>query len=202
MNPTHLVLALAVAGSGAVAFHAGTQVGALRVGPTPAVAATTTAAAESLYPAQLVRVIDGDTFEARVQVWPGIEVTTRVRLRGIDAPELSAACPVELALAEAAHAALDRMLTSGPIRIRAVTLDKFGGRVLAAVSAGSTADVATALLASAHARPYRGGRRESWCDGSPHKALASEVATGPREENASKQRTRAPAAIPSKQDRP
>src|SRR5262245_25469216 len=35
------------------------------------------------HPAEVVRVIDGDTFEARVRAWPGIEITTKVRLRGI-----------------------------------------------------------------------------------------------------------------------
>src|ERR1700750_1770804 len=42
--------------------------------------------------ADVLRVIDGDTFEARVHLWPGLYVTTRVRLRGIDAPELKARC--------------------------------------------------------------------------------------------------------------
>ena len=35
----------------------------------------------------VVRTIDGDTFEARVHLWPGLDMTTRVRLRGIDAAE-------------------------------------------------------------------------------------------------------------------
>jgi endonuclease YncB( thermonuclease family) len=42
------------------------------------------------YSAEVVHVIDGDTFAARVTIWPGVEVKTRVRLRGIDAPELHA----------------------------------------------------------------------------------------------------------------
>ena len=42
--------------------------------------------------AEALRVLDGDTFEARVRVWPGFDVTTRVRLRGIDAPEMRARC--------------------------------------------------------------------------------------------------------------
>jgi endonuclease YncB( thermonuclease family) len=50
---------------------------------------------ELSYPARVVRVIDGDTFEARVRVRPGLEVTTRVRLRRIDAPELHARCASE-----------------------------------------------------------------------------------------------------------
>jgi endonuclease YncB( thermonuclease family) len=34
------------------------------------------------YSAEVVRVIDGDTFEALVSVSPGVEIKTRVRLRG------------------------------------------------------------------------------------------------------------------------
>ena len=30
------------------------------------------------HPADVLRVLDGDTFEARVRVWPGIEITTKV----------------------------------------------------------------------------------------------------------------------------
>src|SRR5690349_6682539 len=35
-------------------------------------------------PVDVIRTIDGDTFEARVHLGPGLEPTTRVRLRGID----------------------------------------------------------------------------------------------------------------------
>jgi hypothetical protein len=55
------------------------------------------------YSAEVVHVIDGDTFEARVAVWPGIEIKTRVRLRGIDAPELHARCDHEWVRAQAAR---------------------------------------------------------------------------------------------------
>src|SRR5262249_46070067 len=64
----------------------------------------------SVYAADLLRVIDGDTFEARIHVWPGLDVTTRVRLRGIDAPELHAQCPQERTKAEAARSALAGLL--------------------------------------------------------------------------------------------
>jgi endonuclease YncB( thermonuclease family) len=39
------------------------------------------------HPVEVLRVLDGDTFEARLHLWPGLEVTTWMRLRGIDAPE-------------------------------------------------------------------------------------------------------------------
>src|SRR5262245_48629002 len=64
----------------------------------------------TVYAADLLRVLDGDTFEARVHVWPGLAVTTRVRLRGIDAPELHARCPQERSKAEAARTALAALL--------------------------------------------------------------------------------------------
>src|SRR5215207_3936330 len=63
------------------------------------------------YAGDLLRVIDGDTFEARVHLWPGLDVTTRVRLRGIDAPEMKARCVEERNKAEAARDALASILT-------------------------------------------------------------------------------------------
>src|SRR2546423_372402 len=74
--------------------------------PTVAVPAERAPAMQTGYPAQVLRVLDGDTFEARVSVWPGLDITTKVRLRGIDAPELRARCADELAQAQAARDAL------------------------------------------------------------------------------------------------
>jgi micrococcal nuclease len=113
--------------------------------------------------AEVLRVVDGDTFEARVQVWPGIAITTRVRLRGIDAPELRARCADERVKAEAARAALSALLAEGSVGIAHVALDKYGGRVLADAATRTTPDVSAALLAAGLVRRYDGGRRESWC---------------------------------------
>lgn len=116
-----------------------------------------------VYPADVVRVIDGDTFEARVQVWPGLDVDTKVRLRGIDAPELHARCDDERVRAQAARAALTTILAEGGVAISRVGLDKYGGRVDASVSTRNTTDVSAALLNGGFARSYDGGRRGSWC---------------------------------------
>ena len=75
---------------------------------------------ETVYPAEVVRIIDGDTFQARVLVWPGLSVDTKVRLRGIDAPELHARCTDEYAKAQAARAALETMLAAGGVTISRV----------------------------------------------------------------------------------
>ena len=57
---------------------------------------------DTRHPVDVIRTVDGDTFEARVHVGPGLDPTTGVRLRGIDAPELKASCPEELQKADVA----------------------------------------------------------------------------------------------------
>ena len=117
------------------------------------------------HPVDVLRTIDGDTFEARVHLSPGLEPTTRVRLRGVDAPELKAACSQELQLAEAAAAALRGLLGEGGVTIYNIGPDKYNGRVVADVATLRTDNVSAALLAAGHARGYRGGHRNSWCAG-------------------------------------
>jgi endonuclease YncB( thermonuclease family) len=116
-----------------------------------------------VYPADVIRIIDGDTFEARVRVWPGLDVDTKVRLRGVDAAELHARCAGELAQAQAARAALEKILGEGGVTISRVGIDKYGGRVDATIATRSTADVSAALLKAGFARAYNGGKRGSWC---------------------------------------
>jgi endonuclease YncB( thermonuclease family) len=115
------------------------------------------------HPAEVLRVLDGDTFEARVHVWPGLDITTRVRLRGIDAPEMNARCIEERDKAEAARDALRAILDQGEVGISRVTLDKYGGRVVAEASTQATPDVSLALLEAGLARRYSGRRRDGWC---------------------------------------
>ena len=155
------------------AFAAGLTAGALIVpvsathgDAVAAVAARAPSPVSTLrsgHPAEVVRVIDGDTFEARVRIWPGMDITTRVRLRGIDAPELHARCDAERVKALAARDALARLLAEGTVGISRVGQDKYGGRIDADVSTARTPDVAATLLDGGYARRYSGGRRESWC---------------------------------------
>jgi endonuclease YncB( thermonuclease family) len=115
------------------------------------------------HPVDVIRTIDGDTFEARVHLLPGLDKTTRVRLRGIDAPELKAACPQELQMAEAASNALRGLLGEGEVTIFNIGPDKYQGRVVADVATKKTGSVSAALLAAGHARSYSGGHRNGWC---------------------------------------
>lgn len=115
------------------------------------------------YRAQVLNVIDGDTVEARVHVWMGQEVVTRIRLKDIDAPEITGACGPER---ERAIAARDRLygLVRGPgIVLTEVRPDKYFGRVVARILMPDGQDAGATLLSEGLVRPYRGGRRESWC---------------------------------------
>lgn len=112
---------------------------------------------------EVVDVIDGDTFEARVHLWPGLEMVTRVRLRGIDAPEMKGGCAEEFRMAETASEALRVLLAAGDVSIFNIGPDKYNGRVVADAATRQTPSVSSALLAAGHARQYRGGRRGGWC---------------------------------------
>ena len=101
------------------------------------------------YRAEVVRVIDGDTFVARVAIWPSLTSETAIRLRGIDTPELHGP---DRARAQAARQRLTELLASGEILLRDVGTDKYGNRLDAQVSTAGH-DVAEIL------------RREGWGKG-------------------------------------
>lgn len=113
-------------------------------------------------PVDVIRTIDGDTFLARIRQRDGRDLVVRVRLRGIDAPELKASCQEELDKAEAAARTLRDLLGQGGVTITNLGPDKYG-RVLADVATRRTANVSAALLAGGFARSYNGGHRDGWC---------------------------------------
>lgn len=114
------------------------------------------------YAATVERVIDGDTLDATVEIWPELTVRTRVRVAGIDTPELRAAAACERRIAAAARDAAAAWIAAGPVTLTLTGRDKYG-RSLGRLTRGSD-DLAAALIAAGHARPYDGGKRGSWCE--------------------------------------
>ncbi|MBF0270338.1 MAG: thermonuclease family protein [Alphaproteobacteria bacterium] len=114
-------------------------------------------------PAQVLRVVDGDTILVRAHIWLGQEVETSVRLFGTDAPELKARCPSEREKALAARQFLMARIEGGVVQLRDILTDKYGGRVLAQVQDSSGADLSAELVKAGLARRYNGGERQSWC---------------------------------------
>jgi micrococcal nuclease len=114
--------------------------------------------------AQVVRVIDGDTFVANAFIWPGQTIRVNVRIRGIDTAELRAACPAEHRLAEKARSALAGLIANQVVSISRIGGGKYYGRVLANVETQEGTDIAASMLGSALARPY-GPKSRHWACG-------------------------------------
>ena len=160
----------ASAGLYAAPHHASLPAASLTANlPEPDFAFPAFAARDALpgpYHASVLRIIDGDTFEARLRVWFGQDVTVAVRIRGFDAPELKSKCQRDMVLAQEARTALGQILASGPLVLREVGRDKYGGRIVASVEIATNArgqsardDVAALMIAGGYGRPYDGRAR-------------------------------------------
>lgn len=154
-------------GAGRAAPAQGVTAGAVRHIPGP-------------FRAEAIRVVDGDTFEARLRIWFNQDVTVSIRLEGIDAPELRGRCAQETRLGAEARDALVDILASGEIVVSDLKADKYNGRAVGRASVREPSgvfadDVAALLLAGGYARNYDGRARAPWCGGS-----AAFVAEGPR----------------------
>lgn len=113
--------------------------------------------------ASVVEVIDGDTISVTATVWIGLEMSSHVRIRGIDTPELHSSCASEKAMALSAKARL-AALVGDSIRLANISQDKFGGRVDADVVTAAGVDLKAAMLKTGLAHPYDGkGARADWC---------------------------------------
>ena len=117
------------------------------------------------YGASVVRVIDADTLELAVDVWPGQVVTVAVRVLGIDTPEVRRPdCEAERALGRRASA-LVRGLAPPASRVALLDVQegKYAGRVVGTIAVDGES-LADALIEAQLARPYNGrGPRPEWC---------------------------------------
>jgi len=117
------------------------------------------------YKAKVVRVIDGDTVELDVFVWPGLKQRIHLRLDGVNTPEKRGkgvtAC--EKAAAVKASAFTQTFLSGQKsLEVSGIRLGKFAGRVLGHITANGK-DLGQALISAGLARPYAGGKRKAWC---------------------------------------
>ena len=97
-----------------------------------------------------ISITDGDTFRCDGQ---------RIRISGIDTPEMDGRCPSERLLAIRARTRLGELLR-GEVRLTGDRRDRYG-RLLRQVWVGRR-NIGQQMIREGHARPYR-GRRETWC---------------------------------------
>jgi len=98
-------------------------------------------------------VHDGDTVYVKLDVGFDLTVYARIRVMGINAPELSTVA------GKAARDYAQSLLSPGmPVRVVSYGWDKFGGRVDASIqyNLADPHDFATAMIAAGHAVPWDG----------------------------------------------
>ncbi len=134
-----------------------------RIGMAPSYAAETL---QGPFDFQVLRVIDGDTFEARVPIWLDQSITVKIRLTGVDTPEVRGKCPEETELAERARRFTQSWLTQDGLQLTNVKYGTYAGRVLATTRKRDGQTLSQALLEANLAKPYL-GRRAQWCVVSP-----------------------------------
>ncbi len=118
------------------------------------------------YPAEIVRINDGDTVViAAPFLPPPLKPELAVRIFGVDTPEKGhrAQCAQENARGQAATEFTKAQVAAS--RQRQVTLygwDKFGGRVLGDIILDGRS-LRQGLIANGFAREYFGEAKTSWC---------------------------------------
>ncbi len=109
-------------------------------------------------------IVDGDTFAAVVMLADEIEITVRVRIIDIDAPEMKGECDREIKMANQARERLGELIPVGStVQLSGVKDDKYLGRIDAHVKSAAGANVSEVLIREGLVRPYNGGKRQPWC---------------------------------------
>lgn len=112
-------------------------------------------------PADILRVVDGDTLHVRAHIWPGHSVEVMVRLEGVDAPEIHRPdCSLEHALAKQAKTEIET-ITDKSVTLHNIHLGKYAGRVVAEARLPNGVVLADHLVEKGLA--YLDTSRRSWC---------------------------------------
>lgn len=136
-----------------------------------------TASAEEILPgpipATIEHVIDGDTIEVVAAIWPGVSTRARVRLAGIDTPELNSPCPAARVKALEAREVLENAIIGVTIRLVHIRPEHAHGRILADVQLPDGTDVGGFLMSVGLAKPFAHRVRCDWCAEAPRCTLAA-----------------------------
>lgn len=122
----------------------------------------------NLYAAEVVDVYDGDTVTMDVLIWKDQTVTAKVRLKGIDTPEIRGKCAKEKKLAIKARDFLSN-LTLGTLTIlEAIPYEKSAtgkyGRIIGTLWTPTKKNINLMMIEKGYARAYDGGKRKGWCE--------------------------------------
>lgn len=114
------------------------------------------------YSAKIVQWIDGDTLDVDVDLGFHIVLRERVRVLGIDTPELHSPDPAKRAAAQVSRAMAISLCPVGMVQLihtdKPYADDKYG-RFLASITLPDGRDYATAMIQLGLAVAYDGGKK-------------------------------------------
>lgn len=113
--------------------------------------------------AKVIKIIDGDTVLVDATPWPSQTIRIYVRLRDIDTPEIKSKCKKERIAAYQAKQALTKLMGGDTITLHHIAGGKYYGRILADIKTHSGLNASDQMLKIGHAKPYKKGRRKSFC---------------------------------------
>ncbi len=117
------------------------------------------------YQAKVISIYDGDTFTAQIFSWPQHSIEARVRIRGIDTPEIRGKCKSEKEMAQKAKERLIELIPINHIvQLHQVVLGTYAGRIIADVSTEKFQNIGAMMIKEGFARHYHVKEgRKSWC---------------------------------------
>lgn len=123
------------------------------------------AKADNVYIYKVTKVIDGDTFEIETENQSLLiqELGLKIRVSGIDTPEMKGKCNKEKELAQKAKKIASILILNKDVKLSNVKWDKFGGRIDATVEIGDI-NLAQTLINNKLAVEYNGEKKsKNWC---------------------------------------
>lgn len=124
--------------------------------------------------AEILRIIDGDTFEVRAFLWEGLEKTATIRLSNVNTPEKRrrsscSICENEKKLAQAANDYVEKLIgVEANGKWRQVYLHNpttaLYGRISAQITNADGIDLGSALIEKGLAKRLIGGKKACWCN--------------------------------------
>lgn len=101
---------------------------------------------------------DGDTIYTNIKVFENL-APLRIRVPGIDTPEMRGKCLYEKEHAKAAKAYINDLLKNAEVEVTPLHWDKYGGRFEATIKLPNGEDLAQLMITNGYARKYDGGKK-------------------------------------------
>ena len=108
------------------------------------------------------KVIDGDTIDSGIKPFTNLP-SLKIRIAGIDSPEIHGKCQKEKDLAIEAKKFLEITLKDVDVKFDVFGYDKYGGRILA-IPYVMDVSIADEMIRRGLAIPYKGQKKtKDWC---------------------------------------